>query len=926
MKMKNVLRTTLIVFLTGTAVLSAGMRYHEYMFIPWGERENTVKHAAYQGLHTGPLAFQVRGTEVLILDSENGKLKTFDESGLTAAREINVPGVVDFYLRDGGLYLSGLQRVVCDRDGGLETLAEEKDVKKMFQGFYEHEGLLGVRHSDGVRSLAAGSMRKAASAGVPQVRRELPDQLIFSSGTREVRIHVPGIGSVEYLGDTPEGYHYCYAESIVRHVPLATERFVYLLDGDGNVLSRITLPRQKYTYSFREFDVDAQGDLYHMHAAKDGIHIIRWAYDPGIAASEARYPDTFSEVYHFNGFAERAPASAAPALSKTSNSPVTRSEALETGDAYVQHVWTATSSNIGTTSTVTTPSWVQVGENQRIPYKWGGWSTVAQFDAGIAAGKLAGDINTSTVDWGNSVGADCSGFVSVCWNTSQKYGTSTFHNCSSELSNFNELLPADATNNAGSHIRMVVEWTGDGKLVQIEETSSGDPGWAARYYTWRLSDITNYVPIRYDLIQESLAPRPALLSAVTVPDSVELRWEADESVDFSGYRVYGRDVGGAFTLDTVLSKGIHSVKRAADPDVHREYRIAAYTEGGGETASDVYAVKAKASGREILIVDGFDRFGGSGSWSSPVHDLAARSGEALDIRDIAYESCANEAVIRGEVDLKDYALVWWILGDESTVDETFNAAEQDSVESYLRQGGKIFVSGSEIAWDLDNKGSTADKTFIHDYLKATYAADDAGNYSVSGAAGTVFEGLSLQYSDDGSGDAAFAEDYPDVFATTGGSSIALKYGNSQTAAVAFDGTAPGGSAACRVMVMGFPFETVATAFSKEELAGYVLRYMGYEVELDVADVLPVAYELYPNYPNPFNPATTIAYRLDAPARVELDVYDIRGTHIRRLQEGARNAGRHEVLFHGTNLPSGVYVYRLRLNGETAGIRKMTLVK
>ncbi|MDZ7796618.1 MAG: T9SS type A sorting domain-containing protein [Candidatus Marinimicrobia bacterium] len=926
MKRKKILSSVLIFFMTGVSVLTAGMQYNEYMYIPWGDTENSLKHKAYPGLHNGPHAFQVRGGNVIILDNENRKLKTFDENGLIGSQEIPFPYVVDFYREDNLLFLSQPQRIYRYNGRDHQLVAEEEDPRKMFRGFYEHNGSLCVDHSDGAQILNTDSFRKQSRPRV-EVKRQLPDIVMITVGGKSLTLRVEEVGSVDYIGSTPDGGHYIYAESITRHVPLAVDRFVYLMDMNGDIRGKITLPPQKYTYSFREFDLDAQGRLYHMHSAKDGIHIIRWEYDADLSGNVAEYPATFQEVYHFNDFIESGPETSQPLLSKTANSPVTRTEALETGDEYVQHVWTATSDNIGTTSTITTPEWIQVGENQRIPYKWGGWSTVAQFDDGIAAGKYAGDINTSTVDWGNSVGADCSGFVSVCWNTSQKYGTSTIHNCSSQLSSFNDLLPADATNNAGSHIRMVVEWTTDGKLVQIEETSSGNPGWAARYYTWLLSDITNYVPIRYDLIQESLAPRPVLLSALTVSDSVQLSWEADESVDFTGYRIYGRTPDNEeFVLDTAVNKGILSIKLACDADTHYEYKIAAYNEGAGETASDIYTVKRRVSGKEILIVDGFDRFGGSGSWSSPVHDFAARSGEALDIRDIAYESCANEAITEGLTDLKDYEMVWWILGDESTVDETFNSVEQDSVESYLDAGGKFFVSGSEISWDLDNKGSSADKAFIHNYLKAAYAADDAGNYTVNGASGSIFEGLGLQYSDDGSEPGTFEEDYPDVLSTKNGSAIALKYGNSQTAAVTFDGNAPGGSVPCKLMVMGFPFETITTASLKKNSQDlycvlWVMRY-----ELSTEEELPHAFELYHNYPNPFNPRTTIAYRLEHPAYVEMEIFDLQGRSVYRISGREQAAGRHEIVFDGTNLPSGMYVYCLRLNGETAGMRKMTLVK
>ncbi|MBM3320344.1 MAG: agmatine deiminase family protein [Candidatus Eisenbacteria bacterium] len=77
--------------------------------------------------------------------------------------------------------------------------------------------------------------------------------------------------------------------------------------------------------------------------------------------------------------------------------------------------------------------------------------------------------------------------------------------------------------------------------------------------------------------------------------------------------------------------------------------------------------------------------------------------------------------------------------------------------------------------------------------------------------------------------------------------------------------------------------------------------------------------LHPNAPNPFNPSTVFRFDLKYPERVELFVFDARGRLVRRLVEGERAAGAHEVVWDGTDeagreVPSGVYVYRLRAAG------------
>jgi PKD repeat protein len=78
-------------------------------------------------------------------------------------------------------------------------------------------------------------------------------------------------------------------------------------------------------------------------------------------------------------------------------------------------------------------------------------------------------------------------------------------------------------------------------------------------------------------------------------------------------------------------------------------------------------------------------------------------------------------------------------------------------------------------------------------------------------------------------------------------------------------------------------------------------------------------------PNPFNPRTTIAFSLPAATDIRLTVYDARGRQVAVLADGSFAAGLHEIMFDGTDQPSGVYFYRLQADGaeQTA---KMIMLK
>ena len=88
---------------------------------------------------------------------------------------------------------------------------------------------------------------------------------------------------------------------------------------------------------------------------------------------------------------------------------------------------------------------------------------------------------------------------------------------------------------------------------------------------------------------------------------------------------------------------------------------------------------------------------------------------------------------------------------------------------------------------------------------------------------------------------------------------------------------------------------------------------------------PKEFKLEQNFPNPFNPTTTIQYQLPFDARVTLKVYDILGSEVATLVNEEQQAGYKEVKFNGSNIASGMYVYRLQA-GDYVSIKKMLIIK
>jgi hypothetical protein len=96
--------------------------------------------------------------------------------------------------------------------------------------------------------------------------------------------------------------------------------------------------------------------------------------------------------------------------------------------------------------------------------------------------------------------------------------------------------------------------------------------------------------------------------------------------------------------------------------------------------------------------------------------------------------------------------------------------------------------------------------------------------------------------------------------------------------------------------------------------------------VDIEDEqIPDNVTLYRNYPNPFNPSTTITYDINVTSEVSLIVYDMLGREVASLVDGTLSAGVHEVEFTAADLPSGVYFYRLK-TGNFMESKKMLLLK
>jgi hypothetical protein len=309
----------------------------------------------------------------------------------------------------------------------------------------------------------------------------------------------------------------------------------------------------------------------------------------------------------------------------------------------------------------------------------------------------------------------------------------------------------------------------------------------------------------------------------------------------TGYMVYGSTDGYGFDGGTFVAGGASSSYTYTGLDAEEGahyFKVVPVNAGGAAPDSEVVASIANNGPKSILIVNGFDRLSRqqnpvqSGAErvrprQSNSYDYAVQIATGIEVAspDLVVDTASNEAVISGAVNLSDYQAVVWILGEESTADDTFNSVEVSLVTDYLTGGGQLFATGSELAFEFG-----AGNTFLNNQLHVNFVSDDANTYNVNGSAGSIFEGLSFSFDN---GAQFYNVDSPDVITTANGSTVALNYSTGATAGIQYDG----GPAGPRVVMFGFPVETITNSDTRNQVIARVLGFFDFELEFQDVDLV-----------------------------------------------------------------------------------------
>ncbi|MCC6548435.1 MAG: M6 family metalloprotease domain-containing protein [Ignavibacteriaceae bacterium] len=296
-----------------------------------------------------------------------------------------------------------------------------------------------------------------------------------------------------------------------------------------------------------------------------------------------------------------------------------------------------------------------------------------------------------------------------------------------------------------------------------------------------------------------------------------------------------------------------------------------------------------------------------------------------------YDTAFEYSAIHAELDFtkspqffSDRDVIIYSTGSQK--DSLFTASEIDSLTHFLQDGGRLLLTGQNIAEYL----KTSFPDFLYGQIGARWVKNNGQlARNVYGIASDIL-GVNFPHIRFNGTDGAGNERLTDVLADSNGFTIAFSYKN--TTVEGAGGWKRNPDTGSKIILLGFGFESInnnESAMSRNQIMRTLLTWLDVptSIDQDLASSLIADYELSQNYPNPFNPSTTIRYTVPAAGKAAFLLYNANGEQIAGLFNGDIQAGSGSIELNAEKyqLASGIYFVRM-ISGSFSKTIKITLVK
>ncbi len=299
--------------------------------------------------------------------------------------------------------------------------------------------------------------------------------------------------------------------------------------------------------------------------------------------------------------------------------------------------------------------------------------------------------------------------------------------------------------------------------------------------------------------------------------------------------------------------------------------------------------------------------------------------KALDALGVNYVTLEETkmAELAKDFDVTQYKMIIW---NASWAFPAFTENDVAILTDYLQAGGRAAIFGQDVAWDVfDAKGQShfpQAQTLLQKYFHLKFLENNANGTRMEGIAGDpIGDGLSF----------VLARPYgsnnlmPDAIEPLDSSAhAALLYDNGKIGAIRC------AADSFRTVFFGISFEEIDDASLRQEILKRTIDWATGVTSIESpGKILPRRFFVFPNYPNPFNPSTTIRFQLPKAGQVRVTIFNANGRVIRTWKQKF-SAGEHRIVWNGTNgsgarVASGIYLLRVEFAGKIR-THKMILLK
>jgi hypothetical protein len=284
---------------------------------------------------------------------------------------------------------------------------------------------------------------------------------------------------------------------------------------------------------------------------------------------------------------------------------------------------------------------------------------------------------------------------------------------------------------------------------------------------------------------------------------------------------------------------------------------------------------------QILIIEDDDNNGGLSTYTA-----------ALDCLHISYDVAAAD-ILQEEMTEYDYMI--WFCGDDYST--TLTSTDQQKLSYYLDNGGKLFISGVDIGYEIHND------PFYTNYLRANYLADGPSSTTT-----VVYGSQEDPITRDFVSGLSMNDNYVDQISPAGGSTQIFNYDyndNNYICGVKYNGI-------YQLVYLTFTFENIQDTNYRMTLLNNIWNWFGGNLtDIVSKNKTVLEFHLSQNYPNPFNPNTTIEFSIPKSEKVNLEVYNVLGQKVITLISKKLKAGIYKTTWNASGFASGVYFYKIK---------------